>query len=244
MKILRHNLLPKKLTDRDALTLKFSNIKPRFTFKGFKRLNNIKIKLPITGTLLVLFLLGYFPTPTFPPTIKQASVLAQNSQTAQVLPAQLPFSVQLPHPGYLSTRFSRYHPGIDLATGYGMPIHSIGEGLVIEANFSFWGYGNHVVISHPGGYKSLYAHLAKIYVNSGQQVDQNSILGLVGLTGHTSGSHTHLEVTKDSQYLDPLTILPPVQDYPSIEFLESVGGNVMDVPDQNKPLSKNLQPEF
>lgn len=244
LKILRENLLPEKLTDREALTLKFSNIKPRFTSKGFKRLNHIKIKLPIIGALLVLFLLGYFPTPTFPPTIKQTAVLAQSTQTAQVLPAQLPFAVQLPHPGYLSTRFSTYHPGVDLATGDGMPIHPIGEGVVTEANFSFWGYGNHVIIYHPGGYKSLYGHMAKIYVKKGQQVDQNTILGLVGLTGHTSGPHTHLEVTKDGQYLDPLTILPPVQDYPSAEFLGSRGGNVIQTADQSKPLSKNLKPEF
>lgn len=240
LQILRQNLLPKKLTDRDALTLKFPNIKPRFILKEFRRLK-VNFKLPILGTFLVLSLLGYFPTPTFPPAVKQAIVLAEGSQTAQILSAQLPFAVQLPHPGYLSTRFSSYHPGIDLATGLGMPIHPIAEGTVVEANFSFWGYGNYVIVSHLDGYKSLYGHMAKIYVKQDQKVDQNSILGLVGLTGRTSGPHTHLEVTYNEQYLDPLTILPSVQDYPSVEFLKPVGGNTSK---QSFSLSKNLKPEL
>lgn len=240
LKILGQNLLPKKLTDRDALTLKFPNIKPRFILKEFQRLK-INFKLPILGIFLILSLLGYFPTPTFPPTIRQATALAQGSQTAQILSSQLPFTAQLPHPGYLSTRFSNFHPGIDLAAGYGMPIHPIAEGTVAEANFSFWGYGNYVVISHPDGYKSLYGHMAKIYVKPDQEVNQNSILGLVGLTGHTSGPHTHLEVIKEGKYLDPLTILPPVQDYPSPEFLKPVGGNISK---QNFSASRNLKPEF
>lgn len=211
---------------------------------GFQRLNHIQFKLPVVGTFLIITLLSYFPTPTFPPTIKQAVARAENLQTVQILPAQLPFAVQLPHPGYLSTRFSKFHPGIDLATGYGMPIHPIGEGVVTGANFSFWGYGNNVIVTHAGGYKSLYAHMAKIYVKAGQQINPSTILGAVGLTGHTSGPHTHLEIIKDNIYLDPLTLLPPVQDFPSSEYFKPVGGNVDSFKEKDQPLSKSLKPDF
>ncbi len=173
--------------------------------------------------LALFFLLGYQPTLNFPP-IKTSFVLAEgNLQKTEIISGVMPM-IQLPHPGYLSTRFSTYHPGVDIATGLGMPIHPIADGRVEETNHGFFGYGNNVVVSHINGLKSLYGHMDRIYVKTGQEVKSGDSLGTVGLTGRTSGPHTHLEITKDSKYIDPLTILPSLQDYPSKEYWKPYGG--------------------
>ncbi len=168
------------------------------------------------GVVLVSFFLNYQPVFTFPPQIKQsnASAQAQPQQIQAVTAASLPFSFQLPHPGYLSTPYSNYHPGVDIASGLGMPVHPVAAGTVTEAGYSFWGYGLNVVIDHGSGYKSLYAHLGKTYVKPGQVVNTNDSLGTVGLTGNTSGPHTHLEVIKDGKNIDPRPLLPEIRFIP------------------------------
>lgn len=174
------------------------------------------------GLVLLVFLLDYQPSLSFPPA-KKSTVKAQESvQTQKIEAKSLPFVASLPHPGYLSTRFSFFHPGIDIATGLGMPIHPISKGTVIDTGFNFWGLGLIVVVDHGNGYHSLYAHLGKIYVQKGQNVDLGDILGEVGLTGHTSGPHTHLEVSKDGKNFDPQTILPTIGEIPKPEFLTAI----------------------
>lgn len=158
---------------------------------------------------LLLFVSGYSPVLSIPP-VKQSQALAGDIQRHEIDASSLPNPINLPHPGYLSTKFSFYHPGIDIAAGYGMPIHPISSGLVEKVNYSPFGYGNNVVINHSAGFKSMYAHMGKVYVKTGQLVDHNNIIGEVGLTGRTSGPHTHLEITKDDQYINPLNILPPL----------------------------------
>ncbi len=179
------------------------------------------------GVILVGFFLNYYPTFTFPPEFKQSKAQAQNQpeQNQTITAESLPFSFQLPHPGYLSTPYSTYHPGIDIATGLGMPIHPVAKGTVIEANYSFWGYGLNVVIDHGSGYRSLYGHLGQIYVKVGQQVEPSDYLGTVGLTGRTSGPHTHLEVLKDGSYLDPKPLLPELRYMPKPEDFIAIGSS-------------------
>lgn len=192
-----------------------------------KRLSQIPIfarfitKL-VLGGILVFFLLGYQPSLSFPP-LKQSTVRAQiNEQTQKIQAKSIPFVASLPHPGYLSTRFSFFHPGIDIATGLGMPIHPITKGVVLDTGFNFWGLGLTVSLNHGNGYHSLYAHLGKIYVQKGQTVDVSDILGEVGLTGNTSGPHTHLEISKDGKNFDPQTILPYLSELPKPEYLTPV----------------------
>ncbi len=124
---------------------------------------------------------------------------------------------QLPHPGYITTTFSAYHPGIDLCIGLGMPIKPIAKGVVSEAGYNFWGLGLMVEVDHGNGFKSLYAHMGKIYVNKGKEVNTDDLLGEVGMTGHTSGPHTHLELTYNNQKIDPRPLLPEIRSYPKEE---------------------------
>lgn len=138
----------------------------------------------------------------------------KEQQQGEVIAQSFSKPLILPHPGYLSTRFSSWHPGIDIATGLGMPIHPIIDGIVSSVGRDFWGLGNFVEVSHENGFKSKYAHMGKIYVKPGQEVRQENILGEVGLTGRTSGPHTHLEVTKDGTFVDPQALLPEIPNMP------------------------------
>ncbi len=160
--------------------------------------------------------LGYYPTFAIPP-IKKVAVFAQTQeQNGEVIPSSFSKPLTLPHPGYLSTRFSNFHPGIDIAAGLGMQVHPVTNGEVVEAEFDIWGLGNYVVISHENGFASKYAHLGKIYVKAGQRVTSSNILGEVGLTGHTSGPHTHLEITHNGEFVDPQKLLPEIPAMPVI----------------------------
>ncbi len=185
------------------------------------------------GVILALFLLNLQPHFGYPP-LTQNKALAQEatpaSQTQQVEAAQSPLLFQLPHPGYLSTKFSSYHPGIDIASGLGMPIKPISKGIVSDAGFNFWGLGLIVEVDHGYGFKSIYAHMGKIYVSKGTEVSEDSILGEIGLTGHTSGPHTHLEVTKDGTKVDPTAFLPTLRNYPAQEDFKTYGSAAVPAP--------------
>ena len=213
------NLLPKKVYRRVARNLKLSKISPKVPnrVRGLSQL----LSRATLISLIVLFFSTYYPAFAFPP-IKSSTVLAEvNIQDDEIITTSFPQPVTLPHPGYLSSHFSSWHPGVDIASGLGMPIHPITIGLVREVNFSFWGYGNHVVISHDNGFKSLYAHMGRVFVKKGQQITSDDILGEVGLTGYTTGPHTHLEISYQDKNIDPLTILPPIPDMPKVEYLST-----------------------
>lgn len=172
-----------------------------------------KVKLGVL-LLCLLFLLDYQPTLGFPP-VKKNIVFAEVAQEQTVNPQQAAVSFQLPHPGYITTHFSNYHPGIDLCAGLGFPIKPVAKGTVVEAGYNFFGLGLMVEVEHEGGYRSLYGHMGKIFVQKGQMVDVNDYLGEIGMTGHTSGPHTHLEISKDGKKIDPLLVLPEIRSYPT-----------------------------
>lgn len=86
--------------------------------------------------------------------------------------------------------------GIDLANHCGFPIYASASGSVIIARYSGWngGYGNYLVISHPNGTQTLYAHLSSILTSVGQYVTQGSQIASIGSTGNSTGCHVHFEV--------------------------------------------------
>ena len=200
------NLLPGRVQRRVARNFGFSKIKPG-VFQKFRW-------LAITSVIFT-FLSGYYPTFTLPPLRSSVALAQTSTQEGQIIASSFPTPLSLPHPGYLSTRFSKYHPGVDIATGLLMPIHPITDGVIEEVRNGFFGLGHFVVVSHVNGFKSTYGHMGKIYVKVGQKVTTESTLGEVGLSGATSGPHTHLEVTYEGKYIDPLTILPQVPAMPA-----------------------------
>lgn len=86
--------------------------------------------------------------------------------------------------------------GIDFGARTGTPVYASADGIVIIAKHSGWngGYGNYVVITHPNGTQTLYAHLSALTVSQGQAVQRGEVIGAVGSTGKSTGSHLHFEV--------------------------------------------------
>ena len=110
----------------------------------------------------------------------------------------------------LTTRFSSGHPDVDLINPVGVPIYPVADGWVEWTLYSSWGYGNHVLVEHDSGAKSLYGHMSKIDVSPGQTVTKKTKLGEVGSTGWSTGSHVHLEVYQNNVPVNPLEILPSI----------------------------------
>lgn len=212
----RKNLLPKIISEGEAPTRKLSKIKLRFP----RRFTKLVI---ISFILSPLF--GYYPNFGVPPVKKSFVKAVALEQSGEVIANSFSKPLILPHPGYLSTRFSSYHPAIDIAIGLGMPIHPIIDGEILETDRDLFGLGNYVVITHEKGYQSKYAHMGRIYVKKGDKVTSSNILGEVGLTGHTSGPHTHLEVTLNGKFIDPQTLLPELPNLPVITASSSTKSN-------------------
>lgn len=98
----------------------------------------------------------------------------------------------------------KFHSGLDFTAPSGTPIYATGDGKVEEASLSDVGYGNHVVINHGYGYKSLYGHMVRIKAKRGQTVKRGDVIGWVGSTGKSTGPHCHYEVSKGGIKLDPV----------------------------------------
>ena len=95
------------------------------------------------------------------------------------------------------------HKGCDIAAPDGTEIICAAEGKVLYAGENGNGYGIHVVVEHTDGYSTLYAHMRKACVSTGDEVLIGQKLGEVGLTGMTTGYHLHFEILKDGVAIDP-----------------------------------------
>ncbi len=96
---------------------------------------------------------------------------------------------------YVRTQGLHRTNAIDMAAPVGTPIYAAASGRVIIARYGWnGGYGNYVVIQHPNGTKTLYAHASKLYVKTGQKVKRGQRIAAVGSTGHSTGPHLHFEV--------------------------------------------------
>ncbi len=126
-----------------------------------------------------------------------------------------------PVPGhlYISSDFgwrfggTNYHTGFDIARAdaqgvgiYGKPTVAANSGTVIVANSTYVqgrGYGIYVIVDHGGGISTLYGHLSKLAVSTGDTVTKGETIGYVGSTGWSTGPHLHFEVRKDGVYVYP-----------------------------------------
>jgi murein DD-endopeptidase MepM/ murein hydrolase activator NlpD len=95
------------------------------------------------------------------------------------------------------------HKGVDLAAPIGTPVVVTARGQVAYAGYDGGGLGNLIVIDHGFGFLTRYGHLSKILVRVGQQLGRGDLIGLVGTTGYSTGSHLHYEVWRNGTALDP-----------------------------------------
>jgi murein DD-endopeptidase MepM/ murein hydrolase activator NlpD len=105
------------------------------------------------------------------------------------------------HPIYKTQEF---HPGMDFTAEQGTPIYATGDGKIETADALAHGYGNHVVINHGFGYKTLYGHMSKIVAKVGAKVKRGELIGYVGSTGLSTGPHVHYEVIRNGEKVNPI----------------------------------------
>jgi murein DD-endopeptidase MepM/ murein hydrolase activator NlpD len=134
------------------------------------------------------------------------AVASSSSTSTHVSSSGLIWPVSGPVVSPFGMRWGRMHTGIDIAVGYGTPIHAAASGSVI---YSGWmgGYGNLVVVDHGNGLATAYAHQSSIAAGNGTSVSQGEVIGYVGCTGHCFGPHLHFEVRVNGQPVDPLGYL-------------------------------------
>ena len=101
---------------------------------------------------------------------------------------------------------SRCHKGHDWAVAVGTKVKASAKGTVSRAYLSS-SYGYNIVLEHTGGVQTRYAHLSKILVEEGENVDAEQIIGLSGNTGDSTGPHLHFEVIKNGIHVNPATYL-------------------------------------
>jgi murein DD-endopeptidase MepM/ murein hydrolase activator NlpD len=94
------------------------------------------------------------------------------------------------------------HAGIDMAGAQGEPIYAAASGIVGEAGRAN-GYGNLIELEHGRGMATRYGHLSAILVHSGELVKQGQLIGRMGSTGRSTGTHLHFEVRIDGRAVNP-----------------------------------------
>ncbi len=123
----------------------------------------------------------------------------------------------LPLSGPITSRFAERdiaehtggHTGADIGAAIGTPILAPAPGLVVEATASDGVFGTYVTLRHATGFVSLYAHLSRLDVRTGQRVLAGDLLGLVGMTGLTTGPHLHWGLAENGS---PLVAGPHLRD--------------------------------
>ena len=148
-----------------------------------------------------------------PPEVK-APVRRQQPQYLAQGPSSpafaAPFGAQFiwPAGGSITQYYAWYHSGVDIANRAAPGIAASDGGTVVVAGWpDYQGYGNRVVLDHGNGYRSLYAHLSNVYVSVGEQVSRGQLIGQMGSTGRSTGTHLHLEIHYKGVAVNPLAIL-------------------------------------
>jgi murein DD-endopeptidase MepM/ murein hydrolase activator NlpD len=134
-------------------------------------------------------------------------LLSDRELDASLMPSGTPV-----RSGYVSSRYGYrsdpitgapdFHPGIDFDGDYGTDILAVGSGVVSFAGVKP-GYGNTVEIDHGNGYVTRYAHNSKNLVTVGDPVRDGDVIGKVGSTGRSTGTHVHFEVWRDGRVINP-----------------------------------------
>lgn len=109
-------------------------------------------------------------------------------------------------------RWGKTHDGIDLGAPTGTPLYAMSKGVVTQAGWEN-SFGNKVEIQYWDGTVSWYGHMSRIDVVAGQEVVAGEQVGLVGNTGHSFGSHLHLEIQTTPTGDNPIDPVPWLADH-------------------------------
>ncbi len=112
-----------------------------------------------------------------------------------------------PTQGIITQGFYWYHPGVDIANAGAPNILAADGGRVVAEGWDNTGYGNRIIIDHGNGMQTLYAHMSAFYVTLGQSVNRGDLIGRMGSTGHSTGTHLHFEIHINGIHANPLNYL-------------------------------------
>ena len=106
--------------------------------------------------------------------------------------------------------YMKTHTGVDWAAPFGTPIFAAGNGVVEEVGLK-GGYGKYVRLRHANGFESAYGHMTAFArgIEEGTRVRQGQIIGFVGSTGLSTGSHVHFEILINDRFVNPMTVKLP-----------------------------------
>jgi murein DD-endopeptidase MepM/ murein hydrolase activator NlpD len=106
--------------------------------------------------------------------------------------------------------YVKMHTGVDWAAPSGTPIYAAGNGQIVKEGWES-GYGKFILIRHHNGYETAYGHMSAFAatVHEGEQVRQGQVIGFVGSTGLSTGSHLHFEIRINDRFVDPMRIKLP-----------------------------------
>jgi murein DD-endopeptidase MepM/ murein hydrolase activator NlpD len=99
-----------------------------------------------------------------------------------------------------------FHPGLDISADYGQPVLATADATVTSAAPN-GAYGNMVTLDHGYGIVTKYGHLSRFAVMGGQRVKRGDVIGYVGSTGRSTGSHLHYEIWMNGRLTNPMTLL-------------------------------------
>jgi len=102
-----------------------------------------------------------------------------------------------------------YHQAVDIAGDIGWNVRAAAPGIVGYSGDEIRGYGNVVLVVHPGGWVTMYAHNSVNFVVAGERVPAGAVLAELGSTGISRGPHVHFEFMYDRKNCDPATLFRP-----------------------------------
>jgi hypothetical protein len=174
--------------------------------------NSIDVSVPSPRTVQIVQPVAQLPrineiqsVPTVPtiPSVRPAATskpIAFANTGANEYGSELIYPLSSPAPttssfGWRShpiTGNRRFHSGIDIGAPMGAPVIAAGSGTIVSSGW-LGGYGKAIVIQHNGVQQTLYGHLSEVFVQSGQRIEQGTVIGRVGSTGNSTGPHLHFE---------------------------------------------------
>jgi murein DD-endopeptidase MepM/ murein hydrolase activator NlpD len=117
------------------------------------------------------------------------------------------------------------HPGIDLAGPLGTPVYATADGVVDRSEWNNGGYGNLIEITHGQGIQTRFGHLSQRLVQIGQRIHRGQLIGLMGSTGRSTGSHLHYEVRIDGRPVNPIPFMQqPAATMAALQRPAAIGG--------------------
>lgn len=141
--------------------------------------------------------------PALEQTLKQEKFLAQATPTGNPVKGAFEVSSDFGiRPNPFGANGYEGHDGIDILGDHGTPIYATARGKAERAQYG-GGYGYHVVLKNEQGYETLYAHLSKLEVRPNQAIEQGQLIGYMGNTGRSTGTHLHYSVFRNGQAVDP-----------------------------------------